>query len=106
MAETETMAPRKMAFEITVPYTMGTLDKKRIGLTSANLRQAKGNCQRAGRGGWESNARRNARRRLTAERAPGSLQHQTIGKCMKACAQTVGTIEGRSSAGAQGRRAE
>ena len=34
MAETETMAPRMMEFEITVPYTMGTLDKKRIGLTS------------------------------------------------------------------------
>ena len=34
MAETETMAPRTMAFEIMVPYTMGTLDKKRIGLTS------------------------------------------------------------------------
>jgi hypothetical protein len=34
MAETETIAPRTMAFEITVPYTMGTLDKKRIGLTS------------------------------------------------------------------------
>jgi uncharacterized protein YqgQ len=34
MAETETMAPRMMEFEITVLYTMGTLDKKRIGLTS------------------------------------------------------------------------
>ena len=163
MAETETMAPRKMAFEITVPYTMGTLDKKRIGLTSwaeqRNLRQAKGNCQRAGRGGWESNARRNARRRLTAERAPGSLQsnvgwaparRQLWPKCRGAeswgrraedagicrrwrrrptCAHSEarawiaqrpsdhremheslctdgGTREGRSSAGAQGRRAE
>ena len=41
MAETETMAPRTMAFEIMVPYTMGTLDKKRIGLTSKTCAKRK-----------------------------------------------------------------
>ena len=57
MAEKETVAPKTMATEKMVPFTMGTLDTKSIGLTSATIRPraycAKGGpkCQRAGRAG-------------------------------------------------------
>ena len=57
MAEKETVAPKTMATEKMVPFTMGTLDTESIGLTSATirarayLRQGNANCQRAGRAG-------------------------------------------------------
>ena len=57
MAEKETVAPKTMATEKMVPFTMGTLDTKSIGLTSATIRPraycAEGGpkCQRAGRAG-------------------------------------------------------
>ena len=38
MAEKETVAPKTMATEKMVPFTMGTLDTKSIGLTSATIR--------------------------------------------------------------------
>ena len=38
MAEKETMPPKMMATKKMVPFTMGTLDTKSIGLTSATIR--------------------------------------------------------------------
>ena len=38
MAEKETVAPKTVATEKMVPFTMGTLDTKSIGLTSATIR--------------------------------------------------------------------
>lgn len=38
MAEKETVAPKTMATKKMVPFTMGTLDTKSIGLTSATIR--------------------------------------------------------------------
>ena len=58
MAEKETMPPKMMATKKMVPFTMGTLDTKSIGLTSATIRARAylrqgplANCQRAGRAG-------------------------------------------------------
>ena len=157
MAETETIAPRTMAFEIMVPYTMGTLDKKRIGLTSKTCAKRKetvsarvvgagiatraatqgaglqlsgrrGHCRatsggprlegscgqnagapKAGGGGQRTRAYAGGGGAgplvRTQKRVPGSRSaHQTIGKCMKACAQTVAharddRVQGRRGAG-------
>jgi hypothetical protein len=146
-----------MAFEIMVPYTMGTLDKKRIGLTSKTCAKRKetvsarvvgagiatraatqgaglqlsgrrGHCRatsggprlegscgqnagapKAGGGGQRTRAYAGGGGAgplvRTQKRVPGSRSaHQTIGKCMKACAQTVAharddRVQGRRGAG-------
>jgi hypothetical protein len=74
MAETEMMAPKTVATETTVPFSVGELDSKSIGLTSAmiafeRIPAREGTCLlRAGRaGGWASNGCGYARRRLTTE---------------------------------------
>ena len=81
MMEKETMATEKM-----VPFTMGTLDTKSIGLTSATIRARAylrqgplANCQRLAVRGWASNARRYARSRWPSEWATGSLQSNVVG---------------------------
>ena len=159
MAETETMAPRTMAFEIMVPYTMGTLDKKRIGLTSKTCAKRKetvsarvvgagratraatqgaglqlsgrrGHCRatsggprlegscgqnagapKAGAGGQRTGICQRWRRRPTcahsearASIAQRPSDHREMHESL--CTDGGHAREGRSSAGAQGRRAE
>jgi hypothetical protein len=71
MERKKTMAPKTMLPEKMVPYTMGTLDRKSLGLTSSTIMarlfcgDGKGQAVSAQFAqGWAGNARRYARRRL------------------------------------------
>ena len=108
MAEKETVAPKTVATEKMVPFTMGTLDTKSIGLTSATIRPraycAKGGPNVSARvvRGWASNARHYAGRRLPIEWVTGPLQSNARAPALKAGLPVVrGSVKKSSGHGAQ-----